>query len=169
MKGERQFTRNAWENKAETFQVFFRDLGEPSEGVWEASRTWGMMFDLLEGLPEVHSVTLAHPQKVRAIAATKIKTGKIDARILAQLLRADLAPAAYIQGKETRLLKGMVRRRVFLARTRTWLKNRIMALQSPVLYLLYLQLTVAVKKCKFWVIIFKKRRRRVNLVDGPYD
>jgi transposase len=41
------------------------------------------------------------------------------------LLRADLIPAAYIPGKETRLLKEMVRQRVFLVRTRTRLKNRI--------------------------------------------
>jgi transposase len=113
------------ENRAETFQAFFRDLKEPSEAVLEASRTWGVMFDLLEGLPEIHSVTLAHPQKVRAIAEAKIKTDKIDAHILAQLLRADLIPAAYIPGKETRLLREMVRQRVFLVRTRTRLKNRI--------------------------------------------
>jgi transposase len=113
------------ENRAEIFQEFFRDLGESSETVLEASRTWGVMFDLLEALPEVQSVTLAHPQKVRAIAEAKIKTDKIDAHTLAQLLRADLIPAAYIPGKETRLFKEMVRQRVFLVRSRTRLKNRI--------------------------------------------
>lgn len=70
-------------------------------------------------------MTLAHPQKVRAIAEAKIKTDKIDAHILAQLLRADSIPAAYIPGKETRLFKEMVRQRVFLVRSRTRLKNRI--------------------------------------------
>ncbi len=41
-------------NQVETFQAFFRDLKGPSEAVLEASRTWGVMFDLLEGLPEIH-------------------------------------------------------------------------------------------------------------------
>jgi transposase len=113
------------DNQPERFQEWFQDLGGPCRVVLEASRTWGVMFDLLEGLPEVDTVKLAHPQKVRAIAEAKIKTDKIDAGTLAQLLRADLIPAAYIPGKETRWFKEMVRQRVFLIRTRTRLKNRI--------------------------------------------
>jgi transposase len=62
---------------------------------------------------------------VRAIAEAKIKTDTIDSHTLAQLLRVDLIPAAYIPGKETRSFKEMVRQRVFLVRMRTKLKNRI--------------------------------------------
>jgi len=113
------------ENKPETFQTFFKGLEGPSEVVLEASRTWGVMYDLLEAIDEVESVQLAHSQKVRAIAEAKIKTDKIDAGILAQLLRADLIPAAYIPGKQTRSYKEMIRQRVFLVRMRTRLKNRI--------------------------------------------
>jgi hypothetical protein len=43
-----------------------------------------------KGLPKAHSVTLAHPQKVRTIAEAKIKADRIGAHILGQLLRADL-------------------------------------------------------------------------------
>ena len=113
------------ENKPEAFQAFFKGLEGPSEAVLEASRTWGVMYDLLEAIDEVESVQLAHSQKVRAIAEAKIKTDKIDAGILAQLLRADLIPAAYIPGKQTRSDKEMIRQRVFLVRMRTRLKNRI--------------------------------------------
>src|SRR5512147_2138666 len=113
------------ENKAETFQEFFKGLKGPSEAVVEASRTWGVMYDLLEELEGVESVELAHSQKVRAIAEAKIKTDKIDSHILAQLLRADLIPAAYIPGKQTRSYKEMIRQRVFLVRMRARLKNRI--------------------------------------------
>jgi transposase len=120
------------DNQAEEFQDFFQDLGGPCQVVLEASRTWGVMFDLLEELPEVQAVKLAHPLKVRAIAEAKIKTDKIDARTLAQLLRADLIPAAYIPGKETRHFKEMVRQRVFLVRTRSRLKNRIHVLLDRV-------------------------------------
>jgi len=112
-------------NKPEPFEEFFDRLGGPSETVLEASRTWGVMYDLLEAIDEVGSVQLAHSQKVRAIAEAKIKTDRIDSHILAQLLRADLIPAAYIPGKETRSYKEMIRQRVFLVRMRTRLKNRI--------------------------------------------
>ncbi len=113
------------ENKPDLFQEFFKGLGGPSETVLEASRTWGVLYDLLEELQEVESIELAHSQKVRAIAEAKIKTDKIDSHILAQLLRADLIPAAYIPGKQTRSYKEMIRQRVFLVRMRTRLKNRI--------------------------------------------
>jgi len=113
------------ENKPESFQEFFKRLDGPSEAVLEASRTWGVMYDLLEDLEEVESVELAHSLRVRAIAEAKIKTDKIDSHILAQLLRADLIPGAYIPDKETRLFKEMIRQRIFLVRMRTRLKNRI--------------------------------------------
>jgi len=113
------------ENKRESFQEFFKGLGGSSETVLEASRTWGVMYDLLEAIDEVESVQLAHSQKVRAIAEAKIKTDKIDSHILAQLLRAELIPAAYIPEKQTRSYKEMIRQRVFLVRMRTRLKNRI--------------------------------------------
>ncbi len=77
------------ENRPELFQEFFKRVDGPSEAVLEASRTWGVMYDLLEDLEEVESVELAHSLKVRAIAEAKIKTDKIDSHILAQLLRRD--------------------------------------------------------------------------------
>lgn len=113
------------DNEVTLFREFFQSLGDKSQTVVEASRTWGVMYDLLESLDEVESVTLAHPLKVRAIAEAKIKTDKIDAETLAQLLRVNLIPAAYIPGKETRTLKEMIRQRVFLVRMRTRLKNRL--------------------------------------------
>ena len=62
---------------------------------------------------------------MRAIAEAKIKKDKIDSHILAQLLRADLIPGAYVPGRETRLFKEMICQRIFLVRIRTRLKNRI--------------------------------------------
>ena len=113
------------DNKHEPFQTFFSSLDGPSEAVLEATRTWGVLYDLLEEIDGVDSVTLAHSLKVRAIAEAKIKTDTIDSHTLAQLLRVDLIPAAYIPSKETRAFKEMVRQRVFLVRMRTRLKNRI--------------------------------------------
>jgi len=113
------------DNMPDSFEEFFKHLDGPSRTVIEASRTWGVMFDLLEELDEVESVTLAHPLKVRLIADAQIKTDKIDAETLAQLLRVNLIPSAFIPDKQTRSHKEMIRRRIFLVRMRTRLKNRI--------------------------------------------
>src|SRR5713101_8845723 len=94
----------------------------------EAGWNWGSMYDWLERVENVVEVQLAHPYGVRAIAAAQVKTDRIDARMLGQLLRVGLIPQAYIPGKETRQLREAVRQRLFLVRVRTMLKNRIHAL-----------------------------------------
>ena len=58
----------------------------------EACGNWQPYYDALVSL-EVDT-SLAHPNRVRAIAAARIKTDSIDARTLAHLLRADLIPEA---------------------------------------------------------------------------
>ena len=73
-------------------------------------------------MDEVH---LAHPLKVKAIAEAKIKTDKIDAKILARLLRCDLLPEAYVPGKATRNVRNVLRQRMFFVLVRTMIKNRI--------------------------------------------
>jgi len=82
------------------------------------------MYDLLE--EQVDRVKLAHPYKVKAVLLeAKIKTNRIDSKILAHLLRADLIPEAYVPSKETRRAKDVLRQRMFFIRLRTMVKNRI--------------------------------------------
>jgi transposase len=115
-------------NEFEEIEGFFRSLGEPCRVVLEAGWNWGSMYDWLERVENVVEVQLAHPYGVRAIAAAQVKTDRIDARMLGQLLRVGLIPRAYIPGKETRQLREAVRQRLFLVRVRTMVKNRIHAL-----------------------------------------
>ena len=115
-------------NEFEEIEGFFRSLGEPCRVVLEAGWNWGSMYDWLERVENVVEVQLAHPYGVRAIAAAQVKTDRIDARMLGQLLRVGLIPRAYIPGKETRQLREAVRQRLFLVRVRTMLKNRLHAL-----------------------------------------
>jgi hypothetical protein len=68
------------DNRPEPFRSFFSSLDGPSEAVLEATWTWGVLYDLLEEIDGVESVTLAHSLKVRVIAEAKIKTDKIDKR-----------------------------------------------------------------------------------------
>lgn len=102
--------------------------GRPCRAVLEATGNWGYVADLLE--PVVEELVLAHPLQVRAIAAAKVKTDKIDATILAQLLRTDLIPRAYLAPPEVRELRDLLRLRASLVRCRTALKNKVHAILS---------------------------------------
>jgi transposase len=53
---------------------------------------------------------------------------KVDAAILAQLLRADLLPGAWIAPPAVRQLRALLRHRIQLVRLRTLLRNRIHAI-----------------------------------------
>lgn len=107
----------------EQLTQFVQELAQPCVATLEAGRNWGLVYDWLEEM--VEEVQLAHPLKVKAIASAKIKTDRIDARILAQLLRADLLPTAHIPSPRTRRLKSLLRQRIFLVVLRTMIKNRI--------------------------------------------
>jgi transposase len=104
----------------------FRQLLKPYQGgkaVLEATRNWGLIYDWLEEI--LDDVALAHPLKVRAIAEARIKTDKISADILCDLLRSNLLPEAYVPNKETREAKNILRQRMFFVRVQTMVKNRI--------------------------------------------
>jgi transposase len=59
---------------------------------------------------------VANPSAVRAIAEAKIKTDKIDARMLASLLRVGLIPEVYVPTEEVRSQKILWRERIWLVR-----------------------------------------------------
>ena len=104
----------------------FRQLLQPyhsGKAVLEATRNWGLVYDWLEEI--LDDVALAHPLKVRAIAEARIKTDKISADILCDLLRSNLLPEAYVPDKETREAKNILRQRMFFVRVQTMVKKRI--------------------------------------------
>jgi transposase len=59
-----------------------------------------------------------------------VKNDKVDAAILAQLLRADLLPEAWIAPPEVQALRALLRHRIQLVRLRTLLGNRIHAVAA---------------------------------------
>ncbi len=87
--------------------------------------TWAVA-DLLQ--PFVHSVTVGNPLLIRAIAHAKIKTDKIDALVLAHLLRLGYLPEVWIPDEPTRQLRRQTTERSCLTADRTRLKNRIHSL-----------------------------------------
>ena len=87
---------------------------------------WVNLYDVLE--ERGFSVVLANPLKMKAIASAKIKSDKVDARILAYLLRGDLVAESYVPSREVRDLRALVRYRASLVRARTAIKNRVHSL-----------------------------------------
>jgi len=90
---------------------------------FEASMYYEYIYEILNGLG--YKVSLSHPLKTRLIAESRIKTDKIDAKALADLLRTDLLPTSYIPPEDIRRMRHLVRHRIFLGRHRTKLKNHI--------------------------------------------
>ena len=80
--------------------------------------------------PLVRRVVVSNPRKTRAIAEAKVKTDKVDARILAQLLAADFLPETWVADDRTRMLRRLVMRRTHLVKQRTRLKNQVHAILS---------------------------------------
>ena len=99
---------------------------EPGTPVaFEAAYGWGWLVDLLEDLElEPH---LVHPSRCKAIASARLKNDKVDARTLAQLLRADLLPEAWIAPQQVRDQRALLRHRAWLGRIVTAAKCRVHA------------------------------------------
>lgn len=110
-------------NNKEQFAQLLDNFDEPCQAVIETGYTWGIMYDLLNDMGV--DVTVAHALKVKAIASAKIKTDKIDARVLAELLRANLIPEVYVPSKNIRHQKDILRQRCWLVKLKTAIKNRI--------------------------------------------
>jgi transposase len=113
-------------NDRESFLELLDGLEGESQIAVEATYGWEWLAELLEDAGyEIH---LAHPLRTRAIAAARVKTDAVDARTLAQLLRADLLPEAYVAPRELRDLRELLRHRIALTGMRSALKNRVHAI-----------------------------------------
>ena len=89
----------------------------------ESTMNWIPFYENLENLG--CSVVLSNPLATKAIASARIKNDKVDSKVLADLLRTNLLPTAYIQPREIRDLKELVRQRVSYVQLRTMIKNKI--------------------------------------------
>ena len=74
-----------------------------------------------------YSVKVAHPFMVKAIAYASVKTDRVDARVLADLLRANMIPECYVPTMEVREVRDLSRRRHYFVSERTRFKNKIHA------------------------------------------
>jgi len=77
--------------------------------------------------PHVAGVVVANTKRVRAIAEAKVKTDKVDARTLCELLDAGFLPGVFSPDEWTRSLRRRLQRRSKLVRARTRAKNELHA------------------------------------------
>lgn len=111
-------------NRAE-LELFAKSLGKDDQVALEATGPALQIKRLLE--PHVGRVVIANPRKLRAIAEAKVKTDKVDARTLCELLAAGFLPAVFGPDEETRALRRRLSRRAALVRQRTRAKNELHA------------------------------------------
>jgi transposase len=115
-------------NGTEPLLRLIGDLPAGTPVAFEAAFGWGWLAGLLEDYGfEAH---LVHPLRCKAIASARLKNDKVDAAILAQLLRADLLPEAWIAPAEVRQLRALLRHRASLVRLGTQQRNRIHAVAA---------------------------------------
>jgi transposase len=73
-------------------------------------------------------IQIAEPRKVKALAPLACKTDRVDARVLAELVRRDLVPDVWVPALSERELRERLRRRAHLVRLRTSATNRAFGL-----------------------------------------
>jgi transposase len=106
-------------------ELFAQSLGADDQVALEACGAALQIARVLE--PHVGRVVIANTRKLRAIAEAKVKTDKVDARTLCELLAAGFLPAVFAPDEETRALRRRLARRAALVRQRTRAKNELHA------------------------------------------
>jgi transposase len=70
-------------------------------------------------------IIVSNPIKTKVIAEAKIKTDKIDARVLAELARAQYLPEVWLPDEDTEALRQFISDRISLVRRRTECTNSV--------------------------------------------
>jgi len=116
-----------FENNTKGIQHLTSQLKSEDQVVMES--TANLWLPLYEAIDNKNiKVVLANPMKTKAIASARVKTDKVDAKILAHLLRADLVAESYVPPQQIREIRALIRHRLSLTKIRTMIKNKVHAL-----------------------------------------
>jgi len=110
---------------AEELELFAESLAPDDQVALEATGPALEIKRLIE--PHVGRVVIANTRKLRAIAEAKVKTDKVDAGTLCELLAAGFLPEVWGPREELRALRRRLQRRAALVRQRTRAKNELHA------------------------------------------
>lgn len=106
--------------------AFGRSLKPEDEVILEATGNTSAIVRLLT--PFVNRVVIANPLQVKAIAHARVKTDKVDAKILAQLHAAGFLPEVWAADDETLHLRRLVSERDATVRSIRRVKSRVQAI-----------------------------------------
>jgi transposase len=109
----------------EELELFAQSLAPSDQVALEATGPALQIKRIIE--PHVGRVVIANTRKLRAIAEAKVKTDKVDARTLCELLAAGFLPEVFGPDERTRALRRRLARRAALVRQRTRAKNELHA------------------------------------------
>jgi len=110
----------------EALRLFAQSLAKTDEVAIEATVNTFAIARLLDEY--VTRVVISNPLRTRAIAEAKVKTDKVDARVLAELLAAGYLPGIWRPDEDLQALRRLVARRGGIVRERTRLKNQVQAI-----------------------------------------
>lgn len=111
-------------NFTEEFDKYLRKVSK--HRVRAALEATGIVMPIIKELEKNGIETnVAHPSKTKLIAESKHKTDKVDAKILANLLRTDFLPRSYLPPEPIRQLREIVRDRTRLVQVRSKMKTQI--------------------------------------------
>lgn len=102
---------------------FFSQFNEPVQAVVECTSFWYWVADWCQ--EHNISLILAHAKMLKAISYAKVKTDKVDAKTLADLLRAGLIPEAHMQMGNQRDLRELTRARLRMIHRRERLQSSL--------------------------------------------
>jgi transposase len=105
-------------------------LPGPWAGALEATLFTGWIYDFLR--PFAVSLEVAHPAMLKAIAASKKKNDRVDARKIADLLRCNLLPRCYMAPSDLRELRRVLRYRNLMVAEAVRMKNKTAGLLMEV-------------------------------------
>jgi len=106
-----------------SLEDFFGTFEGPVKAVVECTSNWYWLSDWCRA--NGVELTLAHAKMVKAISYAKVKTDKVDAKTLVELLRADLIPEAYQINHDRRELRELTRGRLRLIQWRGKLQSTL--------------------------------------------
>ncbi len=113
------------ENRHADIRKFFQtSIPEGLKMVMESSSVWYGLFRYMTDRLDL-DVILSNPYQTKAIAASTKKTDKVDAQILANLLRGGYINECHVPGKKIVEQRQLVRYRHKLVQARTNMKNSI--------------------------------------------
>jgi len=120
----KQIEQKRFATSRENFLAIARELREGDTAALEVTTNSTSIARLIRDNSPAR-VIVSNPIKTKIIAQAKIKTDKIDARVLAELARVGYLPEVWLPDEDTEALRQFITDRTSLVRRRTECKNTI--------------------------------------------